>query len=142
MMVGEADSPSRYALFRPGVNDAYGQLTANGGSFQYNPRRSGAAAPGLLRNLDGFLESGARWSCDVVKPAFDYAILNAGSSGNDSLGRFLTGMRVVATASSDALSGTAAMGRLFTSGEAREAFCRRHRHVPQGTGGQRQPRLL
>lgn len=108
------------------MNEGLEQRTANGGGYQHNPQRAGAgsgsAARSLVRSLDSFLESGARWSPEVVKPAFDYGILNAASSGEDGWGRFLTGLRVVATASSDAVSSAAGIARLFTSEDARAAF--------------------
>jgi len=94
-------------------------MTANGGSLQY---RSSGTGSRILDQIDGGLDRLSRWNREDVGPAFDTAILDAASSGKDNWGRFLTGMRVVATASSDAVSGTATLGRLITSAEARDAF--------------------
>lgn len=75
---------------------------------------------GAIRQIDGYLDRLSRWSKEDVGPAFDYAILDAASQGHDGLGRFLTGLSVVATASADAVSGAAGLGRLFTSQDVRE----------------------
>jgi hypothetical protein len=124
--MNDGETPTmRDAVYRPGADDPYALMTANGGGYQYNPGRAGEAAAGLLRRADGVLSRLSSWSQDDVGPAFDSAILDAYSSGSDNKGRFLTGLRIVATASSDAVSGAAGLGRLFTSSDVRDAVATR-----------------
>jgi hypothetical protein len=115
--LGSGAAVVRDAVYRPDDGGRY-LATANGGGYQYRPRGSGDSS--ALRQVDGYLDRLSRWSKEDVGPAFDYAILDAASQGRDGLGRFLTGLRVVATASADAVSGTAGLGRLFTSQDVRD----------------------
>lgn len=115
---------TRDAMYRPRADDPYVLFTGAGGANRFDPRRYSGPSLNLVQKADGFFADVAGWSTYVGK-SFDSAILDAASSGKDNWGRFLTGMRVVATASSDAMSGSAAMARLITNEDARNAFSTR-----------------
>ena len=130
-----ADQPlERDVLYRPGADDPYAFFTATGGASQFDPLRYSGPGLDLQSRIDRGLESVAGWS-KYVGEQFDSAILDAASSGKDGWGRFLTGARVVATASADAISGAAALGRLIVSPEARQAFAANVRSFLQDPAG-------